>query len=248
VKTNTFASLAIVVSLALTQRANPCFAMEESQPARWNLELSLYALAAGLTGDVTVRGLNADFDANFSGLWDHLEFGAMSKLRVGYKRWAMNADLIYMALGASKGGIGADLDQWVVEPSLSYAISRRIEVLAGVRYNNINGEIRGPGVLSPPRIFFGTQDWWDPIVGANLSLPFAKRFSFNFRGDIGGFGMGSDLTWQAFPYVSWHMTEQASVQAGYRWVSTDYDTGSGAKRFRYDVLTHGAQVGFTYRF
>ena len=219
-------------------------ALRAGENDKWTFDVTLYGLAAGMSGEVGVGPINADVDVGFDKIWDNLELGAMGKLRVGYDRWALNADVIYMGLGASKNGVSADLDQWVVEPSLSYRFCKEFELLAGARYNNLSGEIRGPFGRNPT----GTQDWWDPIVGVNLSLPFAKKFSFNVRGDVGGFGVGSDLTWQAFPYLGWQFTQWGSLQAGYRWVSTDYETGSGLNRFKYDILTSGPQVGFTLHF
>ena len=44
------------------------------------------------------------------------------------------------------------------------------------------------------------------------------------------------------------VTKWGSLQAGYRWVYVDYETGSGTSRFRYDVLTQGPQLGFTLHF
>jgi hypothetical protein len=94
----------------------------------------------------------------------------------------------------------------------------------------------------------GTVDWWDPIIGARLTLPMGKAWTFNLRGDVGGFGVGSDFAWQAFPWLSWQFSERGSLQAGYRAISTDYDEGSGLSEFRYDVVTQGPQLGVTYRF
>ena len=219
-----------------------------AQTNHWTFDVSLYGLAAGMSGDVIAKGIPADLNVGFDKIWNNLEMSAMGTLRVGYDRWALTTDVIYMGLGASKGGLSADLDQWVVEPTLSYRVYPGFELLAGTRYNNISGEIRGPGILPTPRVVTGTQAWWDPIVGANLSLPLGKKFSVNVRGDIGGFGAGSDLTWQAFPYVNWQVARAFSLQAGYRWVYTDYETGSGFNRFKYDVLTQGPQVGFTFHF
>jgi hypothetical protein len=140
------------------------------------------------------------------------------------------------------------MEQLVVEPSLSYTVCRGFELLAGARYNNLSGELIGPGVLPVPRVASGTQDWWDPIIGANVAYPLGEKFSLNCRGDVGGFGAGSDLTWQAFPYVNWQFNRWGSVQLGYRWVYVDYEDGAGATLFRYDVLTQGPQVGMTVRF
>ena len=83
------------------------------------MDVSLYGLAAGVSGDVTVKGVNADVNVGFDKIWDNLEFGALGTVRVGCDRWALTTDVIYMRCGASKGGLSAELDQWVVEPTLS---------------------------------------------------------------------------------------------------------------------------------
>jgi hypothetical protein len=237
----------ILFTLALAAALLPP-ALRADETNKWTCDVTLYGLAAGMSGDVTVRGIPADVDIGFDKIWDNLEFGAMGKVRVGYERWALTTDVIYMALGASKNGVSADLDQWVVEPTLSYAFCKEFELLAGTRYNNLSGEIRGPGVLPTPRIPTGTQDWWDPIVGTNLRLPLGRNFSFNVRGDVGGFGVGSDFTWQAFPWFGWQFAKWGSLQAGYRWVYSDYETGSGTGKFKYDILTQGPQLGLTFHF
>jgi len=43
-------------------------------------------------------------------------------------------------------------------------------------------------------------------------------------------------------------SEWGSLQACYRCVYMDYETGSGTSQFKYDVLSQGAQIGFTFHF
>ena len=212
---------------------------------QWTFDFSLYGLAAGMSGDVTMKGIPAEVDFGFDQVWDNLDFAMMGKVRVGYERWALTTDVLYMDLGASRNGLTVELEQWVVEPSVSYTVCQGFEVLAGTRYNNLGASISGGPLGRNPS---GTQDWWDPIVGANLSLPLGKQFSVNVRGDIGGFGVGSDLTWQAFSYVGWRFTKWGSLQLGYRWLYMDYETGSGTSQFKYDMLNQGPQVGLTIHF
>jgi hypothetical protein len=233
----------ILLSL-LTAVLVPLPAAKASEPDKWTVDVSLYGLAAGMSGDVGIGPVNADVDFGFDKVWDNLVFAMMGKVRVGYDRWALTTDVVYMDLGASRNGLTVDMRQWMVEPSVSYTICKDFEALAGVRYNNLNAEIQGPLGRNPG----GTQEWWDPIMGANLSLPLGKKFSFTVRGDIGGFGLGSDFTWQAFPYFGWQFAKWGSFQAGYRWLYMDYETGSGASRFKYDMLNQGPQLGFTIHF
>jgi hypothetical protein len=219
-------------------------ALHAQEANKWTFDFSLYGVAASMSGDIAVGPVDANLDVGFDKIWDNLEFAAMGTVRVGYGRWALTTDIIYMGLGLYNQDMHVDLDQWLVEPTLSYRVSKYFEPLVGVRYNNLNADIIGPSGRNPS----GTQDWWDPIVGANLTLPLAKSFSFNVRGDIGGFGVGSDLAWQAFPYFDWRFANWGSLQLGYRWLSTDYETGSGASRFKYDMLIHGPHIGFTVHF
>ncbi len=234
--------------LLLSAALLAALATQANETNKWTFDVSLYGLAVGMSGDISVGPVNADINAGFDKIWDNLEFGAMGRLRIGYDRWGFATDIIYMGLQGSKNGVTAEMDQWMVEPTLSYRVSKYFEPFVGVRYNNLSGEIRGPGVLPSPRIPTGTQDWWDPIVGANASLALGKGLSLNLRGDVGGFGVGSDLTWQIFPYVGWQFARWGSLELGYRWLDMDYENGSGASRFKYDMLNQGPQFGFTAHF
>ena len=214
----------------------------------WAFDVSLYGLAVGMSGEIGIGPVTTGVDVGLDDILNNLEFGFMGTVRAGYGPWAVTTEVLYMGLQGSKNGVTAELDQWLVELSISYRVSKYIEPLAGARYNNLSGELRGPGILPTPRIPTGTQDWWDPIVGANLALPLGKGFSLNLRGDIGGFGVGSDFTWQVFPYVGWQFAKWGSLQLGYRWLSIDYETGSGKSRFMYDILNQGMQLGVTVHF
>jgi hypothetical protein len=132
----------------------------------------------------------------------------------------------------------------MVEPSVSFHVSDRFETIVGARYVNVSSEIRGPFGRNPS----GTRDWWDPFIGAKWTQPIGEHWSFNLRGDYGGFEVGSDEAWQVFPYLSWQINERASMQGGFRWLSVDYDEGNGSTDFLYDVMTEGFQLGATFRF
>ena len=215
---------------------------------QWTFDVSLYGLAVGMSGDLGVGPVTVPVDVTFQDVVNNLEFGFMGAARVGYGPWALTTEGLYMGLEGTKNGVTAELDQWMMEETLSYRVSKYIEPLVGVRYNHLAGQLRGPGILPTPVMPTGTQTWWDPILGANLCLPLAKKFSLELRGDVGGFGVGSDLTWQVFPYLDWRFATWGSLQAGYRWLSMDYETGSGADRFKYDIVNQGPQLGFTFLF
>jgi hypothetical protein len=57
-----------------------------------------------------------------------------------------------------------------------------------------------------------------------------------------------DVRRDALPLYAWQFAKWGSLQAGYRFFSIDYETGSGRDRFKYDVLYRGPQVEVTFRF
>jgi hypothetical protein len=230
------------LTLASLLAASAAGAAETNQ---WRLDTSLNLFLAGLSGDVTVRGQPADLNLGFGDIAKNLKFAAAGRVTVGYDRWSLSTEFSYMGLGASKGPVRADMDQWLVEPSVGYRFCEYAEGFAGARYNNLSAQIRGPFGRFPS----GTQEWWDPIIGLNLSLPLVRnKLSFDGRFDVGGFGAGSDFTWQAYPHLNWRFARWGSVQLGYRWLGTDYQTGSGASLFKYDVIAQGPQLSFTVSF
>jgi hypothetical protein len=218
--------------------------LRAEEPGKWSLDVSLYGLAAGMSGDVTVKGIPADVNVGFDNIWDNLKFGAMGDVRVGYGRFAIRAEVIYMDLEASKNNFTASAQQWMVQPTFEYRVCKNFTAYAGARYNNLAVDLSGPLGKSHS----GTQQWWDGIIGGQIMLPIWKGFSFNAIGDYGGFGGVSDSTWQAFPYINWQISKLFSLQAGYRWLYTGYETGSGVNLFKYDILTQGPQLGFALHF
>ena len=71
---------------------------------------------------------------------------------------------------------------------------------------------------------------------------------FNAAGDIGGLGVGSDLTWFLSANMAYRMTERSQVYAGYRYIDFDYEDGEGNDRFKFDLAQHGFLVGFRFEF
>jgi hypothetical protein len=60
-------------------------------------------------------------------------------------------------------------------------------------------------------------------------------------------GVGSTFAWQIFPTVGVAVGERASLELGYRWISTDYESGDGVTLFTSDILMQGPVFGFMFR-
>jgi hypothetical protein len=96
--------------------------------------------------------------------------------------------------------------------------------------------------------FGGGQDktWVDPIVGAKFHYAFAERWGLHGYGygDVGGFGVSSDLTYQLMGTISYSFNKHVMLQAGYRAFGVDFEDGS----FQFDATLHGPIVALTFSF
>lgn len=213
--------------------------------------MTLYGLGAALDGDVTVRGIEGELDASFSDILEDLEFGAMLAYRGEAETWYLSLDAVYMGLGASrtKGGVtaDADFDEFVLEADVGLRINPQFEAFVGARLWSLDAqlEVTGPG---PGQEGQSDKDWIDPLIGARYIQPIGEAWSFVLRGDVGGFGVGSEFSWQGIARVNWQCSESLALNAGYRYIDVDYEEGSGSDEFRYDVATSGPMVGLTFGF
>ena len=88
------------------------------------------------------------------------------------------------------------------------------------------------------------KSWTDPIVGLRGRWNYDERWFLAGRGDIGGFGVGSDFTWTLQASVGYQITDALSAEIGYRYMDTDYSDGA----FLYDMAEAGLYLGMGYRF
>jgi hypothetical protein len=94
-----------------------------------------------------------------------------------------------------------------------------------------------------PEHVSGSQSWVDPFVGLRGRLNLTDKLYLAARGDIGGFGVASDLTWNAFAALGYQWTRKVSTELGYRHLAIDYSDGG----FIYDAEMSGAYLGLTIR-
>ena len=112
-----------------------------------------------------------------------------------------------------------------------------IEPLLGARLNHLRGEIDtrlDAFGRSARRQVDESQTWVDPLVGVDVVAQLAERWAVPAEADIGGFGVGSDLTWNAQAALTYRFAVagyDAFASAGYRALHWDYRDGG----FEWDV-------------
>ena len=208
-------------------------------------------VAAGMDGSIVVKGIEADVDVPFSDIIDNLDFAAMVHFDMRNERWVLISDLFYVDLEGSNdvalGTATVTVQQTLFEVAGGYRISPVFTLLAGARWVDLENQIRYTGEILDEDVSAG-KSWIDPFVGVHLMTPLSQRWWFGARGDIGGFGVGSDMAWQAYADVGFRASKVFSIILGYRAIEMDYEDGSGRDLFRYDMLIAGPQLAVAFSF
>ncbi len=222
--------------------------------AGWTHEIAPYLWGAGLEGTTAVGPISVDVDASFSDILDALEFGAMGSYRGSTDRISVMFDVVYSGLGGDGKGPGeavkadVDVDQLVLEGDFGYALTENLHGFVGLRYVDLETKVKLKGPLGNQESARDKVDWVDPVIGLYWIWPFADQWSLGVRGDIGGFGIGSDFAWQGVGMLRLQVSPGFGVLFAYRYLSNDYDEGKGANYFRYDMSMQGPALGVVFTF
>ena len=227
---------------ALTSLAAPAAA--QTDPDKWQVLVAPDLMGAAMGGTVTVRGLDADLEMSASDILSNLDFGFMAVAGARKGKWGFGTDIIWMDLGASRNSVEGDFSQGAFAFYGLRELSAAADVTFGVRVNTLDAAVTfAPGITRSQ-----SKTWVDPIAGLTLRSPWKHRMQVRVYSEIGGFGLGSDFTWQIFPMLGIRLAEKASFELGYRWLDIDYATGEGNEAFAWNVLTQGPVFGFAFRF
>ena len=255
-------------------------AIPEGEPHGWALSFTTYSWLPWLSGDLAVANRTLDVELNPTDVISALDWSTLpvwmsyTELRNGPLMFFN--DIVYSSLEGAGGfqgtgplAVGANVEvdymQLTVEVGAGYQLWSQgspgsagymaLDVLAGARYwrqeTDVSVQVAGPlGGLDVSRS--GTIDWTDPFVGARVRQTLAPGQELTVRGDFGGFGAGSDFSWQAIATYDWRLRAADSytldAYIGYRALSVDYSQGNGLSTYKYDVLQHGPVVGLTTQF
>lgn len=219
----------------------------------WESEIAAYLFAAGLSGRASVGPVVAEVDASFSDILDNLQFGGMAAFSTTDGRWVWMADAVVANVGTTASGSGgafrADLDSdtTILEGDFGVQLTRGFTVFGGARYVDLASKI-AVGSGNQTLRASSSESWVDPVVGFRWSTTGSERWAFWIRGDVGGFGVGSEKSWNAVAALSFRLTERVRVGAGYRALDIEYEHGSGADRFVYDTRMEGPVAGLSFSF
>jgi hypothetical protein len=240
------------VLLATVMLAGPAFAAGEKGDDAWYFDLApFYLWAPSISGDLGVGPIEQELDISFSDIFDNLDFVLTGHFEARKRNYGLIFNLDYLNLGVGQttaAGPEVELDYKtvIVEFDGFYRIMRdahAFDLLAWLRYTKQDTTLS----VKPGPSAGLDESWWDPIVGARWQFGFADGWSLSARGDIGGFGVGTDFTWQLAGIVQWQPWKNVALIAGYRALDQDYEEGRFVDRYKWDATMQGPVLGVNFR-
>ncbi|MBR0670551.1 porin family protein [Neoroseomonas soli] len=233
-KANTL--LCALVALALP--AAPARAQQPAAaPDEWTFTLSPYVWFSGLGGEVTTAAGSESFAADFGDIFGTMKFSAMGLFEARRGNFSLVVDTLYLNLqqgvpvpghGAFSGASARTQSAEVSAIGL-YTVAQgqggRFELGGGVRAWWFDTELTLDAGRLPGRSVDNSVSWVDPVIAARGVVRLNDSLAITGYGDIGGFGAGSQLTYQLMATLDWQITANISASVGYRWIHIDYDKG-----------------------
>ena len=246
-----------LVVLALTLLGSTPAVAQGTPPSDRTFRFAPNVWTAGLEGTIRTRERvpPVEADASFFDILENLDIALMVTGEVRYKRLVFLTDINYLKLSTDEGtpgplfsGFDVDNKTFFISAGAGYRVYDAapfgFDVLAGLRFWNIDNEVTfKPGVL--PRVkVSGSESWVDPIIGVRGIADLGSGFYTAVYADIGGFGVASRFTWQIQGLVGYEFGSSAAAQIGYRHLSVDYRDGA----FIWDVELSGPLIGLSFKF
>ena len=189
-----------------------------------------------------------------------LELGGMIQAEVHHSSgFGIILNYAFMDLGEEASGpqelvnLDVDIFQGVFEGFLNYRHKYEggvIDAYAGARWWDIEVDLTastpGGGRIAIER----GGEWVDPVIGTRWAPQIATDWRLMLQGDIGGFNVSSDFTYNLVGGFLWDAWERTSIAFLYRFLAVDYERGAVGtpNRFAYDTNTQGPILGVSFRF
>jgi len=223
---------------------------------QWRISVTPYLWFPGVHGNIGALDRDVSVHASAIDVLSHFRFGLMAFADARWKRLVLPLDVFWVRLEDDKAlpfpnlaARTADVKAgaFILTPKVGYRLADeekiKFDVLTGFRYWHLSQDLR----FSPSSLNLNispSQNWVDPLVGVRIQTPLSKKFEVNLTGDVGGWGVGSELDYQVAGFLGYKVKENVTLQAGYRYLDVSYHA-RGARDFLFDVALSGVAFGVT---
>lgn len=242
---------AATLALVATPASAEVSGYEEDRETN-SAQVTVYGWLAGATGEFRpfAGAPTLEFDNSFGEVLGDLDVAFFANALVRRDRFVAVADVSYASLsreGRVPPGIPAagKISQLAITALAGARVQDSdnvtVDVLAGTRLWDLGGRVSVPlaGVSAAPG-----KTFVDPVLATRINAPLAPRLSGLLQADIGGFGLGSDFTYQVTGTLNYRAGSRSYVSAGWRHLYLEYDDAGT----RFVGSQTGPIIGFTQQF
>jgi hypothetical protein len=216
-----------------TTETSPAAEAPPQGGGKWEFAVTPYLFLARLDGLVGVVGQTAQVNASFRDIFRNLDFAAMGTFEARKGNWMFVGDMMYMSLSGQKitpsvlfSDIDVKVKETIIDPEVGYRVLKTergsIDLMGGARIWHVKAHLTFQPLISPLVDVEGSRTWIDPVIGARGTTSLSPRVFIHGKFDMGGFGINSDFTGQAFGGVGFQVKPRIALLGGYRYLRVDY--------------------------
>jgi hypothetical protein len=230
----------------------------KGNPDKWNFNITPFLILPWVNGNVQSEMLSQDFGIDPADFINSLNGTFMINTELSKGMFFVAPSYIYLhnevakILWTSKNG-----NQTVTaEPAMQKHI---MELIAGMRFRlgtkflldpylglrytmyHLFGSVQG---IVNTTEFDENVDFWDPVLGFKAHLYQHPRIPIELKADIGGFGVGSKLTWSTWFNIGYSVSPTVDLLVGFAALSNKYESETASGRtYGMTSLTYGISFG-----
>jgi hypothetical protein len=191
----------------------------------WSFVLTPYVWVPAIDTSLSV-GTNPPAEDSGS-ILDYLDGAFLINGEARRGAWSILGEFNYLDFSDDFGSTAiGSVAEWRIEGVMAslgaaYAFydhsDVRIEALAGLRGWSVDTTTR---VVRQQASVSST--WIDPIIGLRFSAPLSEQVDISGMANVGGFGVGSELQWDAVAAINWSVSDLVTLSGGYRHLYLDF--------------------------
>lgn len=220
----------------------------------WQFEIAPFLWATYLRYDASVGPIGASGDVDFTDLASILDMGFSLHAEARKNRFGAFLEGSYILSSADDRanvgpvpvlGIKAEAELALTQITLGgmYRLGepgRTLDLMAGVRYTQLDADMSIGPFLNPSF----TKEFLDPMVAARLRWDYAEKWRLALRGEAGGFGVDTELTWGLQGTIGYRLRENVVLEVGYRYFDMELEKGP----LHLEQQVHGPIIGLAISF
>ena len=212
----------------------------------WDFKVAPYLWTMAIRGKLGPAARPASINMDSGDVSSFADAGFTGMGEVTYRdNWTLLGDIMILKLsqdGITPTGdpvsLKTDLDIYTL--AAAKRVGKAIDLYAGARWYGVDSTASIPGGPS----LSGETSFVDPVIGIRLAGTVSEKVGIKLTTDFGGFGVGSEISWQVVGSMHYAFSETWSGIIGYRALDVDYSDSDAVVALGLKGILLGLGISF----